>query len=439
MLGQKDIGDYAKTSGGAANQLKLFDKRVEDLTIAFGGSFIPAIQPVIKMVNEFIEGLDQQAISSFIKNGIVLLIEGLQQLIPAINPIITSFKTIGSVFNIIQNGITSGLSVIGIALTGAAQGWVLIFKDMLSALPSAIIPEGWIDGLDTASEALKETMLGLSEQITIDSQDMSNSLNDIINPEKMISEEKLELLKTKLDIVSKAVIDSKAKIETAEIKELKRKAARDKNEAKRKEKLKADEKKAEQVNADFTKALFGSVVSYEKSTGKQRADNLKSTLSIMATLTQSGNKTLAAIGKAAAISTATIDGIVAVQKALASLPFPANIVAAGVVGVAAAVNVVKISGMNFEHGGIVPGSSFTGDNVQANVNSAEMILNRGQQAHLFNQINNGGGNNESVTAAINALGDRINNMEIILVADNQEIARAVSLGVQDGVIIGETA
>lgn len=42
---------------------------------------------------------------------------------------------------------------------------------------------------------------------------------------------------------------------------------------------------------------------------------------------------------------------------------------------------------SFEHGGIVPGTSLTGDNLTANVNSGEMILNRQQQANLFNIAN----------------------------------------------------
>ena len=37
----------------------------------------------------------------------------------------------------------------------------------------------------------------------------------------------------------------------------------------------------------------------------------------------------------------------------------------------------------FATGGVVPGNSFSGDNVLARVNSGEMILNRAQQARLF--------------------------------------------------------
>jgi len=49
----------------------------------------------------------------------------------------------------------------------------------------------------------------------------------------------------------------------------------------------------------------------------------------------------------------------------------------------------------FADGGIVGGNSFSGDRVMARVNSGEMILNRSQQANLFNMIGGGvttGGN-----------------------------------------------
>lgn len=64
-------------------------------------------------------------------------------------------------------------------------------------------------------------------------------------------------------------------------------------------------------------------------------------------------RTLAAIGKAAAVTQATIDGVLAVQKALASAPPPANYALAAAVGVATAANIAQIMSTNlgFQTGG----------------------------------------------------------------------------------------
>jgi hypothetical protein len=71
----------------------------------------------------------------------------------------------------------------------------------------------------------------------------------------------------------------------------------------------------------------------------------------LASLSSSSNKKIAQVGKAAAVVQATMDGYVAVQKALASAPPPYNYALAAAVGVAAAANVAKIMGVGFMEGG----------------------------------------------------------------------------------------
>ena len=69
----------------------------------------------------------------------------------------------------------------------------------------------------------------------------------------------------------------------------------------------------------------------------------------------------------------------------ASMPFPMNIVAIAM-GVAAVVAAIATC---FATGGVVGGGSTFGDKKFARVNSGEMILNKFQQANLFNLINSG--------------------------------------------------
>lgn len=91
-----------------------------------------------------------------------------------------------------------------------------------------------------------------------------------------------------------------------------------------------------------------------------------------------------AVGKAVSTSKHWIEAIAAV----ASL----GAVVASAISAASKPNIQR-----FANGGIVGGSSFTGDRVSAQVNSGEMILNKTQQARLFKIANGGGTEGNNVT------------------------------------------
>lgn len=86
---------------------------------------------------------------------------------------------------------------------------------------------------------------------------------------------------------------------------------------------------------------------------KRRMQNFESTLNFISSLSTAKNKQLAAIGKAAAISMATIDTYAAANKALASAPPPWNFALAAAVVTAGVANVARISGVALAEGGIV--------------------------------------------------------------------------------------
>jgi hypothetical protein len=111
----------------------------------------------------------------------------------------------------------------------------------------------------------------------------------------------------------------------------------------------------EQAAADKIAAIRQGLVTQSIQIDKQEKDQRLQAadqfFGSLATLSRSKSKELQAIGKAAAIVQATIDGVLAVQKALAAFPPPINFAVAAAVGAAAAVNVAEIAGM--EHGGRV--------------------------------------------------------------------------------------
>ena len=105
------------------------------------------------------------------------------------------------------------------------------------------------------------------------------------------------------------------------------------------------------------------------------------------TVASTADATATAVDTAASAANTAAKSGEAVANATASgakLPFPASIaaIAAGVAAVVAAL--AMISG--FATGGVVGGTSTTGDKKFVRVNSGEMILNRQQQARLFGLI-----------------------------------------------------
>lgn len=126
---------------------------------------------------------------------------------------------------------------------------------------------------------------------------------------------------------------------------------------------------------------------------EQRLSSASSFFGTLASLQDSSNKELAAIGKAAAIAQATMDGYVAVQKALASAPPPFNYALAAAVGVVAAANVAKIAGM--ADGGPVQGvGGPRQDNQLRYLSVGEYVVNAKaakQNRALLDAMNYGGG------------------------------------------------
>lgn len=92
----------------------------------------------------------------------------------------------------------------------------------------------------------------------------------------------------------------------------------------------------------------------------------------------------------ASATAAAADAAAKGAGSVAAIPFVGPILAVGAItSIAAALASLP----KYEMGGIIGGSSYSGDKMLARVNSGEMVLNKGQQGNLFKMINNGGGTN----------------------------------------------
>lgn len=148
-----------------------------------------------------------------------------------------------------------------------------------------------------------------------------------------------------------------------------------------------------------------------------RLAGTKALFSNLATLQNSESKRARRVGKAAAVAGATMNMYESAVSSYATMAEVGGPVA-GAIGAAAAIaaGIVNIQGIhnagNFANGGIVSGTSFSGDNMQANVNSSEMILNRQQQTQLFRQANGTTSGTSSGATQVNVTVENYGSSEI---------------------------
>ncbi|MCD8193412.1 MAG: hypothetical protein LUD74_02470, partial [Tannerellaceae bacterium] len=117
-------------------------------------------------------------------------------------------------------------------------------------------------------------------------------------------------------------------------------------------------------------------------------------------------KAEAAAGKEAAVA----EGAASV----ASIPLVGWTMAiAAIAGIVAAFAAVP----KFATGGIMGGSSFSGDRMLARINSGEMILNKAQQSNLFNMVNSGV-NNSGVQPYLGNVEFKLRGKELVGVVGN---------------------
>ena len=210
--------------------------------------------------------------------------------------------------------------------------------------------------------------------------------------------------------------------------------------------------KANATALERNKAFNEKKAAQDKQDAKDLADyQRKEKLAGAANLADGLADIAAAFGKKGAVAhkvlattAATIDMYAGATAAMAApdLPFSTRAIAAAGVIASGMANIASInSAGSYANGGIIPGNSPSGDRLQANVNSGEMILNQKQQANLFKIAD--GGSNSGGNVTVNNYGndnvetktDSDGNMQIIIrqAADlaKSELADEVNTGAGD--------
>lgn len=203
------------------------------------------------------------------------------------------------------------------------------------------------------------------------------------------------------------------------------------------EKISADKELAiEKSKVETKKKIDAQLLSLEQQKQAALAGAALAGLNLLGSIAKDGSREQFLIQKAAAIGSAAIAAKVAYMQALAfppgppaTIPTASWVAAAGVANVAA---IVATSLKGFEYGGIVGGTSTTGDKIGIRVNSGEAILTRQDQTTLYNGIKSGQIFGEGGSDQIERLISAINSQAINLTVDGRVLATVIRNQVQSG-------
>ncbi len=445
--------EYEKSIESSASKTKLLENAVERARIRLGEKLAGAFEKVAPLLTDFVDTLGKSDIQVFSEST-----EDVQKLTKELN----IYK------NQLDGLADSPLPEFLKADPTEVASKIKVLKDRIAELNEETA-KGTVDKLraelkelDTAAknaDPILASIYGTPEQVATRRKEILAQLDNlekqaILQGKTRVEEQedaKTEALVTKI-AERKSIIDELRELEKQE--ELTRQeeeklnkqlaneeeyqflvdnlgreqAARELNRINQIEDQKKKDialKKLREKAVEEEKASLINLRQFENLTNKQKVAAQKETLQTISTLTSSSNDVLFNVGKAASLSLAAINVSEGVTKALAAFPPPFNFAAASAVGAAGAIQIANIasakkpSAGSFAEGGIIGGNSFSGDNLQANVNSGEAVFNRRQQENLFRAVDSGniGGGGPSVTinnpvlleqGAVNTLIDQIN-------------------------------
>lgn len=193
-------------------------------------------------------------------------------------------------------------------------------------------------------------------------------------------------------------------------------------DARKKQRDKEWKEKKKDLDAGYQAYLANerNVAALDKEMAKQKIENFKATANYISSLSTAKNKQLAAVGKAAAITIATMDTYAAANVALKSAPPPWNFALAAAVVTAGLFNVAKIAGMQLARGGIVmPSQGGTTATIgEGGRPEAVIPLGDSRTNELLGEAGLGGGMNLTLNVGV-LLGTENNVRELAMMIDRE--------------------
>lgn len=345
-------------------------------------------------------------------------LKGLQQQLSKID--ITDLKAVESLQKQIEEAkkevssrkIKLGLEIETKIVDGSSGWWDKKIKDLQDAQKQLVEGSAEWFNIDDQIKELENARKIMTEGITVSGTDMSK----LLNPDKTKKglEDAISGLQNKLQDIDWSTPEGKAQFDRYV------------------EKIQEFKGELSTLSGVWEDAMMTPTEKAQK-----KLEDTADTINSVGNAISATSELFSALGDVAGDEDLQVAGIVAKAVATVALSFAQALTTAkswidwlafGVTGLTTMLSMIssikQATAGSFAEGGIIGGSSYSGDRLLANVNSGEMILNSRQQRNLFNLLDTGtmpqrGGTNVQVTGVVRGT-------DLLLVQKNTNKVRAKS-------------
>jgi hypothetical protein len=412
----------AQFGGAAAGQVKTFSGATQQLSNTFGDlqeevgftitrseGFVQVLNLVNKVVKDLgtVVGENREGIRGFLINFLADITGAVASAIRIIGRIRLVFDQIGLAFPALSIGLQSFISFAAeqIAKFLESINFKGVFDDFIAGSKKAA--EEFEFNVKFEEEALRSQIQVIEDRQRAfeDSAEVietfegrvreaaKNTADTQVEQANRVAEARAQLA---LEREFKKTADDAVEIEQAQkdidtiIKneETKNSILRDASQSRLEiqrdtlEKIIALEKQKGQENSKIQLAAQAKLAQVNNQILAQRLGQANQFFGDLSSLTQSKNRQLFEIGKAAALAQAVVQGALAVQNALAVQPYPVGVALASAAAIKAAVQIATISAQSLQTGITEVPRGFPNDSFPALLTSGERVVSAPQNQDL---------------------------------------------------------
>ena len=178
-------GDFARTSDGTANSLRVFSESCKELGAAFGEALLPVITPIIQALTSLV-----QKIAS-LPAPVQKFIAVLALVAAAIGPLILTVgmfcSAIGSIINIVPSAVSAitalnaALAASGLTITGVLLPALAVVAAVLAGLAIGYeVAKHW-DDITAAASNFASGVKSAFDKVMAKNEELKNSVNNFIS------------------------------------------------------------------------------------------------------------------------------------------------------------------------------------------------------------------------------------------------------------------